>query len=426
MKLLGRFLLNTRHIHRSAVLWNALAAMMNSFQTMVLLMVITRFGTMEDSGIFVMAYAVGNLMLNVGKFGVRQFQVTDTREVYGFYAYRNARVMSTVLMMVLSIGYIGYHCVFGTYDWRKAIVILLICAVKAVEAYEDVYHGLMQQRGRLDVAAKILGIRLTVFVVGAAVLFMLTADLVLTVAVSFVITAALSVIMNRAAMQGLGYPDGNVSRDGVWKLTAECFPLCACMCMNMYIANAPKYAIDSVVDPEVQTLFNIVFMPVFVIALLANFVFQPYLKTLGDVWNDGGVRAFVKKNAVMSLVVAAICAVVIAVGMWIGTDVLGWLYDVDLTAYNDLLLVFMIAGGVIALQNLLIMSITVVRYQKYMIFGYIGVSLVLVACSKMVLVRFGVLPLSVFFLLMMIVLLVYCLILLMIAVLRNRKGREAR
>ena len=86
------FLLKTKNIKRSSVLWNALSACLTSFQTMLLLMVLTRFGTSEHSGYFVMAYTVANLMMNIGKFGMRQYQVTDAKEKYSFREYISSRV----------------------------------------------------------------------------------------------------------------------------------------------------------------------------------------------------------------------------------------------------------------------------------------------------------------------------------------------
>ncbi len=419
-----RMLLRSRNIHRSAVIWNALSAMMNSFQTMVLLMVITRLGTTEDSAIFVMAYAIGNLMLNVGKYGMRQFQVTDTHEIYDFATYRRSRVLSTVLLMMLSAVYVGWNLLRDAYTLEKSCVILLICATKAVEAYEDVYHGRMQQIGRLDVAAKILGIRLTVFVIGCAVLFVLTRRLLLTVSLNLVITIVLAVFLNRTAMNGL--PFAGVAENGrsLSGLLWECLPLCACMCMNMYIANAPKYVIDTAVSDEVQTKFNIVFMPVFVIALLANFVFQPYLKNLGDIWNGGDKNGFTKKIGILAVVVVMVTAVITAVGSWIGDDVLGWIYGVDLSGYVTLLTIFMICGGIIALQNLFIMAITVVRYQKYMIIGYAVTSLIMLSAGGMILEQYSLEALTLFFMAVMLLLLLYCIGLTAAAVQREKVSEK--
>lgn len=415
------FLTNSKNIGRSAVLWNALAATMNSFQTMVLLMLVTRFGTMEDSSIFVIAYAIGNLMLNVGKFGVRQFQVTDVEPKYSFKTYLKSRNFSCVLMLVLTLCYIGYNLAFSKYTLVKALIVFVICFFKAIEAYEDVYGGLFQQKGRLDVASKILGVRLCVFVFGCGALFVATKNLLLTVVVNTVVSLIISVVLNKIALKDLDVYDNTQNNNTTKQLTVECLPLCVCMCLNMYVANAPKYAVDTVVSDEVQTCFNIVFMPVFIIALLANFIFQPCLKNLGDVWNQRKIGKFVKRIGVLSVAVVAVCFVATVVGALIGTQVLGFIYKVDIADYKMMLVVFMLCGGIIALQNLLIMALTVVRYQKYMIYGYVAAAVLLLALCKFVLVQKGLLILTIVFAAVMLLLLLYCVILLAVAVIKAKR-----
>ena len=58
------FLTRTKNIQRSAVIWNAVAACLTSFQTMLLLMLLTHFGTTEHSGYFVMAFTAANLFMH--------------------------------------------------------------------------------------------------------------------------------------------------------------------------------------------------------------------------------------------------------------------------------------------------------------------------------------------------------------------------
>ena len=60
------FLSKTSNVQRSAVIWNAVSACLTSFQTMLLLMVLTHFGTSEHSGYFVMAYTAANLLMEGG------------------------------------------------------------------------------------------------------------------------------------------------------------------------------------------------------------------------------------------------------------------------------------------------------------------------------------------------------------------------
>ena len=137
-------LLSSGNVRRDSFVWNLLSAAMNSFQTMLLLVFITRFGTDADAAAFVMAYAAGNLLYNIGKYGVRQFQVTDSAGQYSFRDYAGARWISLAGMAVAVIVYVLSGVLFRGYSAVKAAVVVLICLYKGIEAAEDVFHGRMQ------------------------------------------------------------------------------------------------------------------------------------------------------------------------------------------------------------------------------------------------------------------------------------------
>ena len=46
-----------------------------------------RIDPVNDAGIFVIAYAIGNLMLTIGRYGIRQFQASDVVEKYSYREY---------------------------------------------------------------------------------------------------------------------------------------------------------------------------------------------------------------------------------------------------------------------------------------------------------------------------------------------------
>ena len=264
-------LTRSRNIQRSAVIWNAAAACLTSFQTMVLLMAVTRFGPDEHAGAFVMAFTAANLFMHLGKFGMRQYQVTDAGSQYSFREYAASRVFS-VGVMAFGLGlYLLWGLLRNGYTAEKAAVIALITFYRGVEAAEDVFHGRMQQQGRLDIAAKILAVRSGVFMAGFTALYLLTRNLILTCAVNAAVTLLLCVALNRAAMAAVT-PDAPAA-DGPsgrlpWGLIRDCLPLCLTMVTYMYLSNAPKYIVDGIVTDAVQTRFNIVMMPAFVGSLL--------------------------------------------------------------------------------------------------------------------------------------------------------------
>ena len=78
------FLYGSKDKMKSAYLWNTSAAMLTAFQTVFILMLISRIDPIIDAGVFTIAFAIGNLMLAIGKYGVRQFQVSDVEERYRF------------------------------------------------------------------------------------------------------------------------------------------------------------------------------------------------------------------------------------------------------------------------------------------------------------------------------------------------------
>ena len=78
--LIVELLEKTNNIKRSAYVWNAINAMFSAFQCPVVLMFITRISGMHDAGVFSIAFAVSNLLLYIGLYGLRRFQASDIDE----------------------------------------------------------------------------------------------------------------------------------------------------------------------------------------------------------------------------------------------------------------------------------------------------------------------------------------------------------
>ena len=77
------------------------------------------------------------------------------------------------------------------------------------------------------------------------------------------------------------------------------------------------------------------------------------------------------------------------------------IYHVDLSAYRGLMTVFCVAGGMVALQNLINMSVTAAGYQKYMVAGYGAAAAMMFCLGKQVIMQAGLHGLALFFLLVL-------------------------
>ena len=402
------FLTKTKNIERSAVVWNAVAACLTSFQTMLLLMLLTHFGTPEHSGYFVMAFTAANLFMNIGKFGMRQYQVTDAGDRFSFREYVASRVFSVGLMTVALVLFLLWALLFNGYTAEKAAVVALITFYRGVEAAEDVLHGRLQQRGRLDIAAKILAIRNAVFMAGFAALYLLTKNLVLTCAVNAAVTLLLCVVLNRPFFK-MEQKGPSPSFHPSFRLLGECLPLCLTMVTYMYLGNAPKYIVDGLVSDAVQTRFNIVIMPAFVGSLLCSFIFNPALKRIGELWNSRDIAALRKTTRKLALVPIAVDAALLLGGWFLGIPVLSAVYGVELADYRLTLMIFLLASGTVAMLNLFVSLLTAMRKQKHLLFAYAAASLLLLLTGRAVFSAKGLNPLCWFYLAVLLAVLGWCI-----------------
>ena len=378
------------NIQRKAFLWNTCGGMLNAFQSVIILMVLTRTLGLYDAGVFTIAYASANLFLTIGKYGIRPFQATDINEQYNFKEYRWARYISSLAMFLVTIGYIVYVVSVQEYSFDKAAVIFFMCILKLIDAVEDVYIGRYQQKGRLDIGAKVMTIRISitilVFIAGLFVIRNLLTTLILTV----VISTLLCVVMIMKTYGEFRGENSKIKPINIRNLSWECFPLCISNFLSFYIGNAPKYAIDAQLGEEVQACYGFISMPVFVIGLLSTFIFQPILTKMAMEWSDRKVRRFVKRVFQQCGYIVVITFAALVGGYLLGIPVLSILYNTDLSDYKANMLELLAGGGVLALASFMVIVLTIMRDQKSIILGYGVAAILAAALSPISVQRFAI------------------------------------
>ena len=136
-------------------IWNMAGSISSALISVVLLMIVSRFLSTSDSDVYAYAYSVGNLLVVIGLFQVRNFQATDIGEKYSFSNYFLARFLTSVLMTIATI----FFLLFMNFDKNKSQVIFFVTIYRLSDAISDLFQGLFQQRERLDIAGKSLTYR---------------------------------------------------------------------------------------------------------------------------------------------------------------------------------------------------------------------------------------------------------------------------
>ncbi len=385
-------------------LWNVAAGLVNAGEAVVLSMVVTRTTGLEDAGILSLAFAVGNLMMTVGKFGVRSYQATDIEEKFSFSDYFWARIVTVSVMLAASFAYLAYCAqIWGTEN-RKVAVILSICLIYAVESMEDVFWGLYQLRMALDAGAKIFVAR-WMLILTVTVIFLLTGgELPEALAAGVLAGVVLFVVYNTAVFCRFHEKIGRFRAKAVKRLSIECTPLFAISFFSFYITNAPKYAIDKYLSQEVCACYGFISMPVFVIGLLNGFLYQPALVQMAVEWKERRLQHFYKRVKKQCAVVAALTALCMAGGWLCGIPVLSAVYGTDLSGYQAELLLLLFGGGMLAYSGYFCVLFTIMRKQRVILYGYAVIAALAAGCMGAVTKNFGVIGVVVLFDLLLVML----------------------
>lgn len=357
--------------YKKAFLWNIVGSMFNSIASFVLLLFVTRICGDYDAGIFSLAFATAQLMLAIGRYGIRAYQATDINETIEFSSYITSRLITCIIMICSSIVYIE----ISGFSKEKGLVIFLICILKMVDAIEDVFHGLLQQKNKLDIAGKLLAVRNILTILIFIMLLFFTRNLLITCFFTALISIIFCLFINMHFTYRIVQIKFNFSVVPLKKLFIDCFPLFVGTFLSLYIYNAPKYAIDKYMSAEFQTYYGIIFMPAFVINLFSEFIFKPLLTTLAVYWYSKEIKRF-NKIIIKLIVLIAIITIVVVIGAYLfGIPVLSLVYGVNLYEFRKELIVLLLGGGFSAGVYLLYNVLTCIRKQISVLLSYLLVSI---------------------------------------------------
>ncbi len=347
-----------------------MGSLANAVSSIVLSVSVNRILGGSSGGVFALAYSNAQLMLTIGGFEVRQYQGTDVTEKYSFWTYRHHRILTCVLMLLATLGYMIVNR--NVFTQEQSTVVFWLAAFKTVEAYADVYSGRFQQEDRIDLSGKIFFIRVVVSTVLFIASLWIGKSLMLSSIVLFASSFSLFFLYDRKYILPKKRGQGMGTGKDIAGLTRDVFPLFVQAFCLMYISNAPKYAISHICSQEIQNIYSILFMPTFAINLFALFILRPMMLQIASDWNQGRNKEFGRRIFIISGLILAFACVVL-IGTWlVGIPILSALYGVRLEEYRTDLVVAMAAGGINALSTFFYYVIIAIRSHKMLPLGYGG------------------------------------------------------
>ena len=349
----------------------------------ILSIVATQLAGPEQAGMFSMAFTTATLMLFVGNYGVRTYQVSDIDEASSFASYQVQRVITCVVMLLIA----WLWCMIKGYDQEMTLITWGAFGFRAVDALADTYEARLQQMDKLYLSGVSQAVR-AVLGMGVFTLLLLVTRSLVIASIGMAIAAVASLIVLTIPLALLETPRSrSVDPMEVRELFVECFPAFAAQFLFGLIEATPKFAMEGVLSYDSQVYFNAIYFPAQMILMVVGFVYKPQLVRIANVWNDRSRRSRFDLIVVSMVAVAVVVTILMlfvfgAVGIWFN----GLTYGVDFEPYRMAQYLMIVAGGFSAIIDFLYQIITVLRKQAAATLLYL-IAFVIVALSSVVLIR---------------------------------------
>lgn len=367
----------------------------------IILMICTRLNGIEIAGIFSICYATCCILNSIGDWGIRIYQVTDTNRKYKFEDYFYARVLAVFGMIVIGV----IFTLISKYSDEKLFICITLILVRAVDNFSETFQSELQLNNRLDLAGKFLLLRNLIEIVTFLIVNILTQNIYLSFGSILCSSVIMLLGLDVHFVKKMITLKMKINKKKIYEILKECFPLAISTLISVYIINSVKYAIDNTGNNIMQTYFNILYMPTFVINLISILIIKPFLKPFGDYWNNREYENFIKIILKMVLILTIITFFIIFVSSLIGIPILNILYNVDLNQYKIHLIILLISGLFYACSTVIFYAIGTIRKQKSTTIVYGITAIVAIAISNILVKKFEILGATVSTLLIMLILL---------------------
>lgn len=380
------YLLNKKVSLKENTLWYTMGTMCSSATSFLLMIYVTRILGVDEAGVFSISYSVGQLMLSVGWFGTRQFQVSDINEEFKFSDYLSLKLFMTIIMMVGCLIY----SVFLHFNTYKMLVTFLYCLFLICDVFADLFSARFQQVDKLFLSGMSYIIRILGY--NLVILFSLLCfkNLIVAIVLAMIYSALELTFFDLQLIKRISQIKIEFHMDKIIQLIKNCFPLFISSFLTTFIVNVPKNAIELNFDSSVQTYYNIIFMPSYIINLFCMFIFVPLYTSIANTWLNSTKDKFI--NTVVKLMIfdVLLSLVVFAGCYFLGIPLLELVYGVDLHSVKSSFLVLIVAGCFTSMNSILSYIFTVIRRQKFMIYIYVVAMVLAQVMVKTLTLNYGI------------------------------------
>lgn len=370
---------------RKNFIWNIIGTGFISFNSLFFMIAVTRINGVENAGIYTLAYSTACILYMIGIYAGRIYQVTENNKSITNKDYILNRVISCVIIIFFCLGFV----LIKKYDIYKSAIFIILAIYKGLEAFSEVFYAILQKNNYLDKAGKSCFIKAILSVIAFVTVDILTKNLI------FACLSIVAVFMLVMLFYDIRETKKFISKEektnikNVMSIFKNGFFPFAISFLGVFMTNAQKYAIDGTLTEDIQAIFGIVIMPATIMGLLAQFLIHPYLNEIFDLYKADEYNKIKKLLYRIILIILAIGILCSVVGYFLGTPVLGLIYNVDLSHYSVHLTMILIAATFYTMAGIISPILITMRHTFIQFIVYVGIAIFEWILSNILVTNYG-------------------------------------
>ncbi len=320
---------------RKNFIWNTIGSLAVSIISLFYTLILTRYSTLNQTGLYTIAFALACNTVTLASFGGRTYQVTDTKGEISTFSYvfsRYVTVFTTVLILLL-------YLLSKDYSTYKSLVIILICIFKYLEEISDVYYGILQKNDKLYRVGQFQLFKSVINILVFFIIIYKTNNLLIAFSILVIINLLYFLLLERKSAIKCEKWTWKIDKKDLKKYFNANLFICVLTFLTTYIINSPKYAIDRFLSSDLQAIFGIIIMPATVMLLVGNFILNPIIVMIADKYNNNKIKEIVNLMLKVFGIIIVIGIIGLVACYFLGIPFLNLIYNINLNEYKISLLI---------------------------------------------------------------------------------------
>ncbi|WP_242392776.1 lipopolysaccharide biosynthesis protein [Anaeromyxobacter oryzisoli] len=390
--MIGTALANRTTIRRAAS-WMMCGQAALSACNWLQFVLVARLSSMTATGRFALAAAVATPLVLIAGMNLRAVQVSDVRGEYAFRDYFRFRALTVAAAVVAAP-----ILVVLAFDARLLLPVLLLTAVRALEAVSDIIYGQWQVEERWNLIGVSMIARGALGSSGLAGVLLFTHDLnaalVGLLAGTAVVVVGFDVPLSTGALRShhgrLDDQRSSASRRLIG-LAATAFPLASAYVLAALVDGLPRYVLEHARGPEDVASFSAALQLVLVAGVLVNTVVQSAGRHLAQSFAREDWRRFSRVIIALGIGAAGAGLCLIITCAVAGNGLLGMLFGSAYARNAPLVVVVSIGGALSYLSAVAGAAVTATRRFRQVLYAYVLVFWIAVASAAVLVPTYGLL-----------------------------------